>query len=44
MNSIKTHTDAENKIVTTAAYMCETAVHEIHDGVATMINDVLKLC
>jgi len=37
------HTDAENKIVTTAAYMCETAVHEIHDGVATMVKDVLNL-
>jgi enhancing lycopene biosynthesis protein 2 len=38
------HIDEDNKIVTTAAYMCETAVHEIHDGVAKMVNEVIKLC
>ena len=40
----KAHIDQDNKIVTTAAYMCETAVHEIHDGVAKMVNEVIKLC
>jgi len=35
--------DEDNKIVTTPAYMCETEVHEIHDGVASMVGAVLKL-
>ena len=38
------HTDEENKIVTTAAFMCETDFHEIHDGVAKMVEATLKLC
>ena len=31
------------QVVTTAAFMCETALHEIHDGVGAMVEDVLKL-
>merc|ERR1711990_238845 len=38
------HTDQENKIVSTAAFMCETDFHEIHDGVAKMVEATLKLC
>ncbi|XP_013397912.1 ES1 protein homolog, mitochondrial [Lingula anatina] len=37
------HVDSKNKIVTTPAYMCETAVHEIYDGIGSMIQNVLKL-
>ena len=35
--------DSDNKIVTTAAFMCDTAVHEVFDGVGAMIDKVLKL-
>ncbi|XP_062573549.1 glutamine amidotransferase-like class 1 domain-containing protein 3, mitochondrial [Saccostrea cucullata] len=36
--------DSENKIVTTPAFMCETAVHQVFDGVGKMVEAVLKLC
>jgi len=35
--------DEENKIVTTPAFMCETSLHLIHDGVASMVGAVLKM-
>lgn len=31
------------QVVTTAAYMCETGLHEIHDGIGEMVSEVLKL-
>jgi len=37
------HVDAKNKVVTAPAYMCETAVHEIFDGIGKMVGEVLKL-
>ena len=37
------HVDSANKIVTTPAFMCETAVHEVYDGIGEMIEHVLKL-
>lgn len=37
------HVDEKKKIVTTAAFMCETKLHEIYDGVAKMVDAVLKL-
>ena len=37
------HIDAENKIVTTPAFMCDTKYHEIHDGVGKMVKGVLDL-
>lgn len=37
------HIDKANKIVTTPAFMCNTGVHEIHDGVAKMVQGVLDL-
>ncbi|KAK3095957.1 hypothetical protein FSP39_021303 [Pinctada imbricata] len=37
------HVDEKNKLVTTPAFMCETAVHEIYDGIGKMIEGVLKL-
>ena len=37
------HVDEKNKIVTTPAFMCETAMHEIHDGIGRMVDEVLKL-
>ncbi|XP_074613743.1 ES1 protein homolog, mitochondrial-like [Acropora palmata] len=40
---LEIHVDEENKVVTTPAFMCETKVHEVHDGVGKMIEAVLKL-
>ena len=37
------HVDAKNKVVTAPAYMCETALHEIFDGIGKMVGEVLKL-
>jgi len=37
------HIDEENKVVTTPAYMCNTKVHEIHDGVGKMVKAVLDM-
>ncbi|KAK3714550.1 hypothetical protein QZH41_014225 [Actinostola sp. cb2023] len=37
------HIDQGNKIVTTPAFMCETKVHEIHDGIGKMVQAVLSL-
>ena len=35
--------DAENKIVTTPAFMYNGKFHEIQDGVSSMIKEVIKL-
>ncbi|XP_059825011.1 glutamine amidotransferase-like class 1 domain-containing protein 3, mitochondrial isoform X4 [Hypanus sabinus] len=37
------HVDSENKIVTTSAFMCETKLHQIFDGIGEMVQRVLKL-
>jgi len=37
------HVDENNKVVTTPAFMCETKIHEIHDGVGKMVQAVLKM-
>ena len=37
------HVDAQNKVVTTPAFMCETKVHEIHDGIGKMIEKIMKM-
>ncbi|KAL3865010.1 hypothetical protein ACJMK2_006643 [Sinanodonta woodiana] len=37
------HVDKKNKIVTTPAFMCETALHNIFDGIGKMVDGVLKL-
>ncbi|XP_072026662.1 glutamine amidotransferase-like class 1 domain-containing protein 3, mitochondrial [Amphiura filiformis] len=39
----ETHVDEANLIVTTPAFMCETRLHEIFDGVQKMINQVLAM-
>ena len=39
----QTHVDAEDRLVTTAAFMYEGGFHEIHDGVAKMIDDLYTL-
>lgn len=36
--------DSQNKLVTTPAFMCETAVHKVFDGVGKMVEAVVKLC
>ncbi|CAH3024609.1 unnamed protein product, partial [Porites evermanni] len=37
------HVDEQNKVVTTPAFMCETKVHEVHDGIGKMIQAVVKM-
>uniref|UniRef100_H3A773 Glutamine amidotransferase class 1 domain containing 3 n=1 Tax=Latimeria chalumnae TaxID=7897 RepID=H3A773_LATCH len=37
------HVDEKNKIVTTPAFMCETKLHHIFDGIGAMVQGVLKL-
>ncbi len=37
------HIDKANKVVTTPAFMCETAVHEIYDGIGQMISNVISM-
>lgn len=37
------HVDPKNKVVTTPAFMCETALHLIHDGIGAMVTKVLEL-
>ncbi|XP_017394194.1 glutamine amidotransferase-like class 1 domain-containing protein 3A, mitochondrial [Cebus imitator] len=37
------HVDQKNKVVTTPAFMCETALHHIHDGIGAMVRKVLEL-
>lgn len=39
----QSHMDVENKIVTAPAYMCNTGLHHIFDGIGDMIAGVLKL-
>uniref|UniRef100_UPI00398EC4E6 glutamine amidotransferase-like class 1 domain-containing protein 3, mitochondrial n=1 Tax=Pristiophorus japonicus TaxID=55135 RepID=UPI00398EC4E6 len=39
----RAHVDSENKIVTTPAFMCETKLHHIFDGIGEMVQRVLKL-
>jgi len=36
------HVDEENKVITTPAYMCEAAVHEVADGIDWMVEEVLN--
>ena len=35
--------DEKNQIITTPAYMCETKLHEVHDGVAKLVRAVIHL-
>ncbi|XP_075690424.1 glutamine amidotransferase-like class 1 domain-containing protein 3, mitochondrial isoform X2 [Rhinoderma darwinii] len=37
------HIDAKNKLVTTSAFMCNSPIHEIFDGIGEMVKAVLKL-
>uniref|UniRef100_A0A8C5VQH1 Glutamine amidotransferase class 1 domain containing 3 n=1 Tax=Microcebus murinus TaxID=30608 RepID=A0A8C5VQH1_MICMU len=37
------HVDLKNKVVTTPAFMCETALHHIYDGIGAMVKKVLEL-
>lgn len=43
-NSVhEAHVDQKNKVVSTPAFMCETALHHIHDGIGAMVTQVLEL-
>lgn len=37
------HVDRKNKIVTTAAYMCEAPLHEIFEGIRKLTEEVIRL-
>lgn len=37
------HVDKKNKIVTTAAYMCEAPIHEIFEGVRKLTEEIIRL-
>ncbi|KAH0624793.1 hypothetical protein JD844_032600 [Phrynosoma platyrhinos] len=37
------HVDTKHKVVTTPAFMCETDLHHIFDGIGAMVKNVLKL-
>ncbi|XP_076439421.1 ES1 protein homolog, mitochondrial-like [Babylonia areolata] len=37
------HVDSKNKIVTTPAFMCETDVYKIFDGISLMVKEVIKM-
>ncbi|XP_061580158.1 glutamine amidotransferase-like class 1 domain-containing protein 3, mitochondrial [Cololabis saira] len=39
----ESHVDQKNKLVTTAAFMCDAPIHQIYDGIGTMVQGVLKL-
>ncbi|KAI5941448.1 Glutamine amidotransferase-like class 1 domain-containing protein 3B, mitochondrial [Manis javanica] len=32
------HVDQKNKVVTTPAFMCETALHHVHEGIGAMVK------
>ncbi|OWF41050.1 ES1 protein homolog, mitochondrial-like [Mizuhopecten yessoensis] len=42
-NVTDVHVDEKNRIVTTPAYMCETGLHQIFDGIGKMVENVLSL-
>ncbi len=37
------HVDKKNKIVTTAAYMCDAPIHEIFEGIRKLTEEIVKL-
>ncbi|XP_041858374.1 glutamine amidotransferase-like class 1 domain-containing protein 3A, mitochondrial [Melanotaenia boesemani] len=39
----ESHLDEKNKLVTTCAFMCNAPMHEIFDGIGSMVQGVLKL-
>ncbi|KAI5621379.1 ES1 protein-like, mitochondrial, partial [Silurus asotus] len=41
--SAHAHVDPKNKVVTSPAFMCDTQLHLIFDGIGSMVRDVLKL-
>jgi enhancing lycopene biosynthesis protein 2 len=36
------HVDRKNKIVTTAAYMCDAPIHEIFEGIRKLTEEVVS--
>ncbi|XP_061735775.1 glutamine amidotransferase-like class 1 domain-containing protein 3, mitochondrial isoform X2 [Nerophis ophidion] len=39
----QSHVDQKNKLVTTCAFMCDAPIHEVFDGIGSMVQGVLKL-
>ncbi|KAM4622123.1 glutamine amidotransferase-like class 1 domain-containing protein 3, mitochondrial [Polymixia lowei] len=42
-NVSEAHVDFKNKLVTTSAFMCNAAFHEVFDGIGVMVVALLKL-
>ncbi|KAL4657024.1 hypothetical protein GN956_G4712 [Arapaima gigas] len=41
--AFQAHVDQKNKVVTSPAFMCDTSLHLIFDGIGAMVRDVLRL-
>nr|XP_057937157.1 glutamine amidotransferase-like class 1 domain-containing protein 3, mitochondrial [Doryrhamphus excisus] len=39
----QSHVDQKNKLITTCAFMCDAPIHEVFDGIGSMVQGVLKL-
>ncbi|XP_077583854.1 glutamine amidotransferase-like class 1 domain-containing protein 3, mitochondrial [Stigmatopora nigra] len=39
----QSHVDRQNKLVTTSAFMCDAPIHEVFDGIGSMVKGVLEL-
>ncbi|NXX69082.1 GAL3A protein, partial [Spizella passerina] len=37
------HVDARNRLVSTSAFMCNAPIHQVHDGIGSMVREVLRL-
>ncbi|NWZ13193.1 GAL3A protein, partial [Agelaius phoeniceus] len=37
------HVDARNLLVSTSAFMCNAPIHQVHDGIGSMVREVLRL-
>ncbi|KFU94035.1 hypothetical protein M959_15030 [Chaetura pelagica] len=37
------HVDVQNRLVTTSAFMCNAPIHQVHDGIGKMVQEVLRL-
>uniref|UniRef100_UPI00358FA722 ES1 protein homolog, mitochondrial-like isoform X2 n=1 Tax=Myxine glutinosa TaxID=7769 RepID=UPI00358FA722 len=39
----ESHVDSRNKVVSTPAFMCETDIHHVFDGIGSLVQAVLRL-
>lgn len=41
-NVHEAHTDTKHKVITTAAFMCDTGFHDVYNGIGQMVDSVLR--